>query len=163
MRIALAALLLAGLGGCIIDPPDNGGDYPSGGGDGWGSGWGGSGGGGGYGCHSDDACGTGYVCARNGECASASAVRIVHTLWTVKDQLASDATCTAARSLDITFESQSGEMFGFAPVPCDAGKYTIDKMPMRFTRVTLARAGDYNGGDTGTFDAEGNASLDLPY
>jgi hypothetical protein len=160
MRIALAALLLTG---CIIEPPDSGGDYPSGGDDGWGSGWGGSGGGDSYGCHSDAACGTGYVCARNGDCTSASAVHVVHALWTVSDQVASDATCTSAPKLDITFRSSSGEMFGFAPVPCDAGKYTIDKMPTRFTTVTLARTGDYGGGATGTFDATGNASLDLPY
>ncbi|HEY5951100.1 MAG TPA: hypothetical protein VIV40_36665 [Kofleriaceae bacterium] len=162
MRFALAALLLTG---CVIAPPDSGDDYPSGGsgGGGWGSGSGGSGGTGGYGCQSDAACGTGYVCARNGECTTSSSVRIVHTLWTVHDQVASDATCSAAPALDITFSTSGGEQFGFAPVPCDAGKYTIDKMPTRYTMVNLARSGDYAGGANGVFDANGNASLDLPY
>lgn len=164
MRIALAALLLSG---CIIAPPDNGPDYPppgDGSGSGWGSGWGGSGGTSGYGCQSDSACGTGYVCARNGDCTIASDVRIVHATWTLKTAVASDTSCVNAKSLDITFStSGGGDMFGFAPVPCAAGKYTIDKLPLRYTTVTLARAGDYYGGDSATFDAEGNAALDLPY
>jgi len=156
---ALAALLLAG---CIIEPPDTGPD--PGGGGGWGSGWGGSGGNTGYGCQSDSACGSGYVCARNGECTIASGVRVVHANWTVKQQIASDATCVNSKSLDITFSTNENiDTFGFAPVPCNAGKYTIDKLPMRYTLVTLARAGDYSGGDSATFDAEGNAMLDLPY
>jgi hypothetical protein len=161
MRFAVAAVLLAG---CIIEPPDSGNDYPSGGGGGgWGSGWGGSGGSSGYGCQSDAACGSGNVCARNGECTLATNVRIVHATWTMHDQTASESTCTNAKYLDITFSTSGGEMFGFAPVPCNAGKYTVDKLPTRYTMVTLARSGDYYGGATGTFDAEGNAALDLRY
>lgn len=158
MRFALAALLLTG---CLIQPPDSGHDDPQPGG--WGSGWGGSGGNTGYGCASDAACGTGYVCARNGECTSAANVRIVRTTWTLKTQLASDTTCVSAKALDITFTTSGGEMFGFAPVPCDAGKFTVDKLPTRFTMVTLARSGDYYGGAIATFDVEGNAAIDLPY
>jgi hypothetical protein len=161
MRFAVAAILLAG---CIIEPPDSGGDYPSGGGGGWGSGWGGSGGSTGYGCQSDSACGgSGYVCARNGECTLATNVRIVHATWTMHDLTASDSTCTNAKYLDITFSTNGGENFGFAPVPCSAGKYTIDKLPTRYTTVTLARSGDYYGGASGVFDSDGNATLNLPY
>src|SRR5262245_60329311 len=111
MRIGLAALLLTG---CIIEPPDSGGDYPppSNGG-GWGSGWGGSGGSNDYGCHDDSACPTNYVCARTGECLAANQVRIVHTLWTVRGQPASDTTCVNAPKLDITF-GDSGYTFGFS-------------------------------------------------
>jgi hypothetical protein len=160
MRIALAALLLSA---CIIEPPNSGDDYPSGGGGGWGSGGGGSGGNAGFGCQSDAACGTGNVCARNGECTIAANVRIVHATWTMQAEQASDATCTTAKYLDITFSTSSGDSFGFAPVPCNAGKYTIDKMPTRYTMVTLARSGDYYGGASGVFDATGNAALNLPY
>ena len=159
MRIALAALLLTG---CIIEPPNDPG--PVGGSDpGWGSGWGGSGGTGGYGCQSDGACGSGYVCARNGECTTAANVRIVHATWTMHDQIPTDATCSSAPKLDITFQTSGGEDFGFSPVPCNAGKYTIDKLPTRYTSVTLARAGDYYGGASAAFDATGNAALNLPY
>jgi hypothetical protein len=158
MRFAVAAVLL--LAGCLIEPPDSGDDYSGGG---WGSGMGGSGGTSGYGCQSDTACGSGYVCARDGNCTIATSVRIVHTTWTMSSQTATDATCSNAKYLDITFSATGGEMFGFAPVPCSAGKYTIDKLPMRYTLVTLARSGDYSGGASGTFDAQGNAALNLPY
>lgn len=160
MRFALAALLLAG---CIIEPPPDPGPAPGGDGGSWGSGWGGSGGNTGYGCHADTDCGSGYVCARDGECLTASAVWATHTNWTVKGLPASDTSCINAPKLDITFSTSSGEQFGFSPVPCDAGRYTIDKLPTRFTTVNLARAGDYSGGDTAPFDATGNAVLDLPY
>jgi hypothetical protein len=160
MRFALAAVLLAG---CIIEPPDSGNDYPSGGGGGWGSGSGGSGGTGGWGCQSDSACGGGYVCARNGECTLSANVRIVHATWTMQQELASETTCSNAKYLDITFSSNGGDSFGFAPVPCSAGKYTIDKLPTRYTTVTLARSGDYSGGASAVFDAEGNAAINLPY
>lgn len=161
MRFALAALLLTG---CLIEPPDSGDDYPSGGGgDGWGSGWGGSGGTAGYGCQSDAACGTGFVCARNGECTTTANVRVVHAIWTMQNEQASDATCTSAKYLDITFSTSGGDSFGFAPVPCNAGKYTIDKLPTRYTMVNLARSGDYYGGASGVFDVDGTATLNLPY
>jgi hypothetical protein len=94
---------------------------------------------------------------------TASAVRAVHTLWTVRGQPASDTTCASAPKLDITFSAGDGDTFGFSPVPCDAGKHTVDKLPTRYRAVMLARAGDYAGGDSGTFDASGDAMLDLPY
>ena len=160
--VALAFLGLGGLGGCIIQAPDGTDDYPSGGG-GWGSGWGGGGGTSGYGCHADTECGGGLVCARNGECLAASSVRIVRTTWTIGDQMASDASCTNAPKLSITFSDSYGDLFGFSPVPCDAGKFTVDKLPARFTNVQLTRDGDDYGGAATSFDTEGNALLDLPY
>jgi hypothetical protein len=153
------------LAGCIIEPPDSGSDYPPpGGGGGWGSGWGGGGGDTGYGCHADTECGGGYVCARNGECLAPSSVRIVRTTWTLKDQPAADATCTNAPKLAISFSTAGGtDLFGFSPVPCDAGKFTVDKLPTRFTLVSLMRAGDDTGGASGTFNVDGNATVNLPY
>lgn len=159
MRLGLAMLLLTG---CIIEPPDSGGDYPSGGG-GWGSGGGGSGPIE-YGCHADSDCSASTVCARTGECLSPSSVHAVHALWTVGGDPASDASCTDAPKLDITFaDLGGGDTFGYSPVPCDAGKYTVDKLPTRYEMVTLSRAGDYYGGATARFDLDGNATLDLPY
>ncbi len=164
MRLGLAALLLTG---CIIEPPDSGPDYPpSSGGDsgGWGSGWGGSGGTTGYGCQQDSECPTSSVCARTGECLGAADVHAVHAIWTVGGEAASDVACTTTPKLDITFSAGDGlDTFGFSPVPCDAGKYTVDKLPARYVDVTLARAGDYAGGASAQFDGAGNATLDLPY
>jgi hypothetical protein len=162
MRFALLALCLSA---CLIESPSGDDGYyppPSGGG-GWGSGAGGGGGDGGYGCHKDTDCGGSLVCARNGVCTTAASVRIVHVNWTVNDQTASDTSCVRAPDLAITFSDSEGYEFGFAPVPCDAGRYTVDKMPLAYSRVQLSRVGEYSGGAAGQFDAMGNVTLDLPY
>jgi len=151
-------LVLALLGGCITQS-DSGGYY--GGGGNWGTGTGGSGGSSGFGCHQDSEC-PNEVCARDGECLPASEVRIVHVNWTLNDQPASTATCTNAPYLDITF-SNGNDSFGFSPVPCVEGRFTVDKLPLRYTNVGLERAGDYNGGAATSFDTTGTASLDLSY
>ena len=96
-------------------------------------------------------------------CTTSTTVRVVHVNWTVNDATATVASCTHAPDLAITFADAQGYQFGFAPVPCKAGRYTIDKMPSHYTRVTLSRSGDYNGGANGQFDTTGNVSLDLPY
>lgn len=163
MRLALAALLLTG---CIIEAPDS--DYPppssgGGSGSGWGSGWGGGGGSTDYGCHADTECPTTNVCARNGECLPATDVRLVSTTWTLQGEPASDVSCEAAPKLSITFMTSGGEVFGYSPVPCDAGKFTVDKLPTRFTSVALVRNSEGPGGVSGSFDGEGTATVDLPY
>lgn len=162
MRLALLALCCSA---CLIESPsgDDDGYYPPPDNGGWGSGYGGGGGTGGYGCQIDTDCGSGNVCARDGACMASTAVRIVHVNWTVNDAAASATSCTYAPDLAITFSDSTGYQFGFAPVPCKAGRYTVDKMPSHYTRVQLARSGDYNGGATGQFDATGNVTLDLPY
>jgi len=148
----------------LIDPPSSDGTYyPPPSDSGWGSGYGGSGGDVGFGCHQDSDCGGTLVCARDGECLTADSVRFIHVNWTVKTEVASDTTCVSAPDLAITFSDPSGDLFGFAPVPCNAGRYTVDKLPTRFTRVELTRSGEYSGGASGTFDTTGTAVLDLPY
>jgi len=160
MRSALVGLLLTG---CLIRP-DTGDDYPPPDNTGWGSGSGGSGGNSSYGCQADTECGTGGVCARDGTCTTSTSVRIVHVMWTLKGQPASTTTCRYAPDLAITFlDEPSDTMFGFAPVPCSAGKFTVDKLPTHYGAVDLTRAGEYSGGAHGTFDANGNVTLDLPY
>jgi hypothetical protein len=161
MRLALLALCCSA---CLIESPsgDDGYYSPPGNG-GWGSGPGGGGGDSDYGCHLDTECDTGSVCARDGTCATATSVRIIHVNWTVNDVAASSTSCTNAPDLAVTFSDVQGYQFGFAPVPCQAGRYTIDKMPTHYTRVQLSRAGEYSGGASGDFDATGNITLDLPY
>jgi hypothetical protein len=166
MRVALLAftsLASLGLAGCFIDSSSgDDGYYYDDSDSGWGSGWGGEGGTTSFGCETDAEC-PGQVCARTRECLPTSQVRAVHTLWTLDDAAASTTSCSTAPKLAITFSSSAGEQWGYAPVPCDAGKFTIDKFPTRFGNVQLARESDYSGGAYGTFDASGNASLDLPY
>jgi hypothetical protein len=163
MRHALLALPL--LAGCLIEGPSTTDDtyYPPPDNSGWGSGYGGGGGDTDYGCHQDSECGSTLVCARDGECLAASSVRIIHVNWTVRGQTASETTCANGPQLSITFSDAIGDQFGFAPVPCKAGRYTIDKFPTRFDRVDLTRAGEYSGGANGRFNVNGDANLDLPY
>jgi hypothetical protein len=172
MRLALAlagCLVVPALGGCFIEGPNDDDDYYGGSGSdsggSWGSGWGGGGGGGDYeyGCASDAECGGTLVCTRTRECLDPSQVRKVSTLWTLRGQPASTTTCATVPRLAITFRSNAGEEFGYTPVPCAAGKHTVDKFPSRYTTVQLASEYDYSGGDVGTFDAMGIAQLDLPY
>lgn len=162
MRIALLAVTALGLSGCLIeDSYDDDGYYGGGGGTGWGSGWGGGGGNSGYGCETDAECG-GLTCTRNGECLSAGLVREVRTIWTIDGEAASVPACMNAPKLSITFTSSTGEEFGYTPVPCEAGKFTVDKFPTRFTGVSLSRAHE-RGGAYGAFASDGTATLDLPY
>jgi len=159
-------IVLGLLGGCVT-----GGDDTSYGGDesGWGDGAGGYGGGTGAWCEQDTDCaGSGQVCARDGECLAAADVRVIHVSWTVSGQPASATTCTAAPDLMLTFSIEdygnSNEYdFGFAPVPCAEGKFTIDKMPTSYEYVDLVRNMDESGGSDGSFDGSGDVSLDLPY
>lgn len=162
MRLVLALASCFALGGCFIEDPHDD-PYYGGGGGGWGSGWGGGGGSYEYGCASDAECGGGLTCTRTRECLDPALVRKVSTSWTVRGQPASTSSCTGVPRLSITFRSSAGEEFGYTPVPCDAGKHTVDKFPTRYTTVQLAADYDYEGGDSATFDATGNALLDLPY
>jgi hypothetical protein len=161
MRFALLALCCSA---CLIESPSgDDGYYPPPGNGGWGTGPGGGGGDSDYGCHVDTDCGTGNVCARDGSCVLSTSVRTIHVNWTVNAVVASTTSCTNAPNLAVTFSDAQGYQFGFAPVPCKAGRYTIDKMPTHYTRVQLSRAGEYSGGAAGEFDAAGDVTLDLPY
>ena len=158
MRIALALVLFAG---CIQPAPDPGpqpGPDPGG----WGTGPGGTGGDTGFGCHVDTDCGGGYVCARDGECLTAADVRTIHVTWTVNGSAADATSCTTSPHLDITFSDASQEQFGFSPVPCAEGKFTIDKLPSRFTYVALGPTGTGNV-TSGVFGSDGTVALDLSF
>jgi hypothetical protein len=148
-------LVLALLGGCFTQPAQDPGYTP-----GWGSGIGGGDGPGGFGCHTDSDCGS-QVCARDGECLLASEVHIIHVTWTVNGAAASPATCAQSPDLELTFEADYSQSFGFAPVPCMAGKFTVDKMPTSYTTVMLGPEASLGDGPSTAFDAQGNATLDL--
>jgi len=161
MRLAIALPLL--FAGCIqqtsSDPGPGPGPDP-----GWGTGPGGGGGDSSFGCHADADCGSSSVCARDGECLASSDVRSIHVTWTVSGQPASTQTCASALHLDLTFMDTAEDQFGFSPVPCVEGKFSIDKLPSWYGYVELSRTGDYGaGGASGSFDAGGTATLDLSY
>jgi hypothetical protein len=112
-------------------------------------------------CTSDDACRDGQVCARSGGCYPASQIRSIQVTWTLDGQPASAETCSGSQDLEIDFHGSDGGSLGFAPVPCVAGKFSIDKLPVSFTSVRLGRRGHWASGELD--QVTGEAALDLSF
>jgi hypothetical protein len=111
-------------------------------------------------CGSDSDCGAGNVCARDEACWPSGDVHTVKVVWTVNGQPASATTCSQFPDLFVDFESQT-TVFGFAPVPCMAGEFPIDKLPTTYIEVEV---GDNLGmyfDQFADFDATGTATFDL--
>ncbi len=110
-------------------------------------------------CETDSQCG-GDICARDGECIAASQVRQVKITWTIDGQPASATTCGPAPSLYLQFDGPTfQDTFGFAPVPCMQGQFTIDRLPKRFDQVELGADGGFN--QVTGIDSSNSASFDL--
>ena len=110
-------------------------------------------------CTSDSDC-DGDVCARDDQCYAAGDVRAVRVTWTISHQAASATTCASNPDLEVDFDPDTSAGFiggiGFAPVPCAAGLFNVDKMPTLYTSVAVS-------GIAVELDADGNASVDLPF
>lgn len=111
-------------------------------------------------CSVDGDCAGGRVCARTSECLAASEVRAVRVTWTIRGMPASDATCAQTPDLYVMFAGPAiQDTFGYAPVPCRAGLFTIDKFPRRFVSVEIGAENRFM--ETQALDANGNAAFDL--
>jgi len=112
----------------------------------------------------DSECG-GDICARDGECIAASEVRQVKITWTINGMTANATNCGAEQDLYLQFDAPDpGDTFGFAPVPCMQGQFTIDRLPKRFDEVELgAENGQPYVGfqQAAPIDANDTASFDL--
>jgi hypothetical protein len=116
--------------------------------------------GGGGECTVDRECIRSEVCARDGSCMAASALRDVKATWTLSGMTASETTCAGHTDLYISFEGGPGESIGFSPVPCANGQFLITKLPKTYTRVEL---GVHNGAsESAVVDSSNQATLDLP-
>jgi hypothetical protein len=113
-------------------------------------------------CNSDSQCGD-DVCARSGECLPRSSVRGVTVKWTVNGLAAGASACTAHPNLYLQFDGADyGDTLRFAPVPCVAGSYFIDKLPSRYMQVEIGFQGSAGAGDVSSIDiATSQAQLDL--
>jgi len=113
-------------------------------------------------CKTDGDCVGGDVCARDGDCLAPDEVVSARVTWTLDGQPPTAATCP--HDLRIGFIIGSGRYeseFGFAPVPCPEGVFSVDKLPS-FRQVELgfdvagdfsrAEFADANGGNTVAFD-----------
>jgi hypothetical protein len=107
-------------------------------------------------------CGADLVCTRDGQCLPPDEVRAVHINWTVSGAPASATSCAAAPDLRLDFRNRSGAQFGFEPVPCAQGKFTVDVLPTDYDTVLLGRPSD-RALQQAMIDAAGDAMLNLPY
>lgn len=107
----------------------------------------------------DSDCG-GDVCTRNGECLAASDVWSVKVSWTIRGMPANATTCAPTPDLYLYFGgTYANDTFGYEPVPCMAGQFTIDKLPKRYTSVELGVQG--GASSYAPIDGSGHAMLDL--
>ena len=65
-----------------------------------------------------------------------------------------------SHELFIEFRASRDDRFGFQPVPCATGQFTVDKLPSRYTSVELG-AIDRPVARTADLDDAGQAALDL--
>lgn len=110
----------------------------------------------------DDLCTGDRVCTRDSRCLPSDQVRAVHVSWTVSGAPASATSCAAAPDLVLDLRSGSGPSFGFSPVPCAEGMFTVDRLSTDYDTVELGRASDREL-PRAAIDAAGNAMLNLPY
>lgn len=113
-------------------------------------------------CNTDSQCGD-DICARSGECLARSSVRGVTVKWTVNGVEAGASSCTAHPNLYLQFDGADyGDVLRFAPVPCSAGKFFVDKLPKRYVQVEIGVEGSAGAGDLTFIDAAtAQAQLDL--
>nr|HEX4312391.1 hypothetical protein [Kofleriaceae bacterium] len=115
----------------------------------------------------DTSCGTGNVCANDGSCYPASEIRVLHVTWTVGGQPANATTCATEPDLMLDMTSTSdpdvpgdfGE--GWAPVPCQEGEFSFQKMPALYDGAELDPYGAGTATARGAFDGSGDVALDL--
>lgn len=92
-------------------------------------------------CTTDREC-DGDVCARDGSCQPASAVRSVKVRWTLSGAPPSTVACEGHEDFFVHFEGPNpGETVGFAPVPCFTGQFSIDKLPVTYDTVEVGIEG----------------------
>jgi hypothetical protein len=112
-------------------------------------------------CDEDVECDSGLVCARGDhECVGPNQVRVTTTDWTINGQPPDTGNCQGL-TLYIQFLSDfDQDDFGFSPVPCEVGRFSVDKLPLRYRAVEVGVQGGSEN-DRANFDTEGKALLDL--
>jgi hypothetical protein len=111
-------------------------------------------------CAQDSDCSGGEVCARAGSCFPTDQIRQIAVVWTVDGQPASEAACGDHQNFTLQFDSNVGYSYGYEPVPCRAGKFSVDKMPTVIDFVEMFD--DSQAGADGSIDeSTAQATLDL--
>jgi len=112
-------------------------------------------------CEQDSDCGnSNLVCARDGECLTTDEVKPIRVNWTVNGGPASEAVCANGPDFFLDFNDTYQSGFGFAPVPCQSGVFSVDKMPARYFQVEIGVENAQALG-SGPFDSDGHISFDV--
>lgn len=92
-------------------------------------------------CNHGPVCSSDQVCLRgSGGCAPPDQAYTVHLRWTIGGQPATSVTCAPAPDLLVEFSAGDAPGFGFAPVPCKAGLFTLDHVSRTIDKVSLGPA-----------------------
>jgi hypothetical protein len=111
-------------------------------------------------CEFDSECLPDEVCARSDECLPPDRVRVARVTWTVAGAEANETTCATIPDLLLWFRyGFTGDKFGFEPVPCRAGLFTVDKAPLYYREVKIGVRDRYEM--TGYLDEAGHVTFDL--
>jgi hypothetical protein len=91
-------------------------------------------------------------------------LRQVTARWKINSLPADAANCAAFDRLTLEFTNRAGQSyFSVAPVPCVAGSFSIDKMPLQIQRSDIIA--DTIAGTsfdaTAEFDRDGVAKLNI--
>lgn len=90
------------------------------------------------GCGGGPACPSDQVCLRGGGgCVPPDQSWSVHLRWTVRGQPATAAACAPSPDLRVAFSGRDPGSIGFAPVPCKAGLFTIDRVARDIVNAEL--------------------------
>jgi hypothetical protein len=113
-----------------------------------------------YGCTADDQCATAEVCGRDHYCYAPESVMTVTVNWTLSGAAPDELSCMGHTRLEIEFES-SADTFGYAPVPCELGRFTVTKLPGQYNRVWLGIPDSV--GTSMAIPESRELALDLPF
>lgn len=114
------------------------------------------------GCRDDADC-PGQVCARDRACYPADRVRFARVTWTVGGKVATSLSCGDLIELHLELATAADDDgFGFAPVACRAGAFTIDKLPTRYTQAHLGENGATLAWSAPIDAATGEAAIAIP-
>lgn len=118
-------------------------------------------------CINDSDCGgsvPNLICDQSKACADKTTLRTIRVNWTVKGSTPSGATCSGIDHLKLDFTSDDNAIaFAFDPVPCAAGSFPIDKMPVAVIKVKITGvklAGTALAGES-FIDGAGNVNIDI--
>lgn len=114
-------------------------------------------------CGQDPPCGEGLVCSQPSECLAPERIYAIHINWTLSGRPANKTTCAGLPDFSVYFSSDgSAPKLSYSPVPCAAGRFTIDRVSRIVNEASLLAPGvaEYQRAKLDPVTGEG--LIDLP-